>query len=404
MAGGSIWRKIITDPTAKKRRALRILFVNYEFPPVGGGGGTGCKYLARELVRMGHEVEVVTSRFKNLPKETRSRGLLIRRIPVLRKKAGQSNPIEMMSYVFSAAPYLFFRGGAKPDVAVSFHTIPSGLAAWPLSLMKGVPHVTLFRGGDVPGWMTGSLQLYHRVTLPLNRAIVRTSAAALANSNGLRDLALKSFPWKDIGVLHNGVETRVFAPPPEGRANRTGPVRLLFVGRVTPQKGIDLLLEALSNDALKALDWRLDLIGAGPQLAEYRQYAADRGIGERVICHGWLGRPEVRRMYRDADVLVHPSRSEGMPNVVLEAMASALPVIGTRIAGTEQLVKHEGTGLLIESDDLPALESALARMITNKEDRLQMGAAGRKFVQKEWSWTASAKKLEGVMLEAVGEE
>ncbi len=367
---------------------------------MGGGGGTGSKYLARELVRLGHEVEVVTSRYGKLPREFRKNRFRIRRLPVLRKRPGQSNPIEMLSYVATAAPYLLVRGGPKPDAVVSFHTIPSGLAAWPLSLLRGVPHITLFRGGDVPGWLDGSLELYHRITLPLNRAIVKTSAAALANSHGLRDLALKSFPQKDIGVLYNGVAPGVFAPPNEGRANRDGSVRLLFVGRVTKQKGVDLLLEALAGDRLRNLDWRLDLIGAGPQLAEYREFAANHDIGDRVVCHGWLGRPEVRRMYGDADILVHPSRSEGMPNVVLEAMASAFPVVGTNIAGTEQLVKHDLTGLLIERDDLDGLTEAIEQLINDRPTRVQMGEEGRRFVMENWSWQASAKKLESVIRDA----
>jgi len=375
----------------------RILICNYEFPPLGGGASTGSSFLARELARLGHRVEVVTAGYGRLPALARRGGLTIRRLPCLRKQRGESNPVEMMSFVAAAVPYLMLRGGPRPEVIVSFHSIPSGLAAFPASLVRGIPHVVLFRGGDVPGWLPGELERLHRATLWLNRLIVNRSAVALANSDGLRDLAQRAFPHKAVGVLYNGIDPQAFTPPPGGRAARTGPVAILFAGRLTTQKGVDTLLNSLAALRGNSREWRLDIAGTGPRLAEFGELARRLGIVDRVKFLGLVSRKEIAGAYRRADIFAFPSRYEGMPNVVLEAAACGLPVIGTRIPGTEQLVEHGVNGLLCEADDVAALCANLRELIEDGATRLKMGTEARRRVEADWTWARRAKELEQVI-------
>lgn len=379
----------------------RILFCNYEFPPLGGGGGTCSKYLAGYLAAMGHRVEVVTAHHRGLARDVRAGNLRLRRLSALRRRRGQSNPLEMASYACAAFPYLLLRWARRPDVIVSFHSIPSGLPAWPLSMIWGVPHIVLFRGGDVPGWLPGELDGMHRRTLWLNRLIVYQAAAALANSDGLRDLAQPSFPRKEIGVLRNGVDLRAYRPPPGGRGGRTGPVRLIFAGRITTQKGIDTLLRALAGGALRPLDWVFDLVGDGPQLGEYLALAEKLGIGSRVVSHGWLGRSALRGLYQEADLLVFPSRYEGMPNVVLEAGATGLPTVATRIAGTEEIIVEGENGFLVEVDDEAGLAARIADLVTDERLRLRLGKGARRLAIDGWSWPGRARQLEAVIEEVL---
>lgn len=379
----------------------RILFCNYEFPPLGGGGGTCSKYLAGYLAAMGHRVEVVTAHHRGLARDVRAGNLRLRRLSALRRRRGQSNPLEMASYACAAFPYLLLRWARRPDVIVSFHSIPSGLPAWPLSMIWGVPHIVLFRGGDVPGWLPGELDGMHRRTLWLNRLIVYQAAAALANSDGLRDLAQPSFPRKEIGVLRNGVDLRAYRPPPGGRGGRTGPVRLIFAGRITTQKGIDTLLRALAGGAPRPLDWVFDLVGDGPQLGEYLALAEKLGIGSRVVSHGWLGRSALRGLYQEADLLVFPSRYEGMPNVVLEAGATGLPTVATRIAGTEEIIVEGENGFLVEVDDEAGLAARIADLVTDERLRLRLGKGARRLAIDGWSWPGRARQLEAVIEEVL---
>lgn len=384
-------------------RPLRFLFCNYEYPPLGGGAGMVSKFLARELVARGHHVDVVTTWFEGLEPRTVEGNLTIHRLRSRRKKMGQSNPVEMISYVLTALPWILLRLPKRPDVIMSYHSIPSGLVGFPLSILWRVPHIVQFHGGDVPGWLPGVLSTYHRCTLWLNRWVVYQAAAAVAVSDGLRDLAQPSFPKRRLGTLANGVDLDVFRPPAAGRGGRTGPTRLFFVGRVTVQKGVDVLLKALADAAVRALDWHLDLAGDGPQLEEYKAQAADLGITERITFHGWLTREQVRPLFDTADVLVLPSRYEGMPIVVLEAMGCGLPVIATDIPGTRELIQEGETGHLVPVEDAAALAKALARLLSDPGARLAIGARARAEAEAKWSWAARARELEELSLKAIEE-
>lgn len=377
----------------------RILFCNYEFPPLGGGGSTACRCLARALVRRGHSVEVVTTRFRRQTPTVVAAGGRFRltRIPALRRQKGQSNPIEMASFILSAGAHLLLRPRRNPDVIASFHSIPSGLAAMPATLLRRVPHMVLFRGGDVPGWLPEELEAMHRRTLPLNRAIVYTAQAALANSAGLQEMAQLAFPRAEVGLLQNGIDPREFRPPATPRQPTRETVRLLFAGRITTQKGVDVLLQALAQLDPSLPRWSVDVIGTGPELEAYRQLARVLRIDDRVAFRGWLEREELRRLYDDTDMLVFPSRYEGMPNVVLEAIGSGLPVVGTRIAGTEDLVEDGRNGYLVPVEDAAAVARAVAELLVDGEKRVRFGQESRRIALEKWSWEQRAIEFEAEM-------
>jgi glycosyltransferase involved in cell wall biosynthesis len=159
---------------------------------------------------------------------------------------------------------------------------------------------------------------------------------------------------------------------------------MLFVGRVVYQKGLDLLLHALGR--LVGDAWTLTIAGDGPQRAPLELLAAHLGIADRIRFAGWLDGDGLVDAYHGANLFVYPSRHEGMPNAVLEAMASALPVIATRIAGNEELVGEGETGLLIEPENQQALEKALSDLMADGERRRRLGEAARVRVSERYPW------------------
>ncbi|MFN2119436.1 MAG: glycosyltransferase family 4 protein, partial [Anaerolineales bacterium] len=186
-------------------------------------------------------------------------------------------------------------------------------------------------------------------------------------------------------VIPNGVDVQKYPVP---RREWVSP-RILSVGRVVHQKGLDLALKALAD--LQALDWSWRIAGDGPQMPALKHTAISRNIANRVTFLGWQAGEQLRKEYADSNLFLFPSRHEGMPNAVLEAMASGLPVVASNIAGNEELVVNGKTGILFPAEDAGALEAALRDLLADGDRRFKMGAAGRKRVEEEYSWQRAAE-------------
>jgi glycosyltransferase involved in cell wall biosynthesis len=364
---------------------MHILILNSEYPPIGGGAGNASANIASELVRLGQQVTVLTARYQSLPGDEMKQGIRILRLPCLRKKGDRSTTLEQISFMLSAALVgLLWLRRLRPDFVVAFFGAPSGVAAWFWSLFARLPYIVSLRGGDVPGFRPYDFARQHRLLGPLLRRVWRRAAAVVANSGGLRELGANFEDRVPIRVIPNGVNLDNFHS--EQRA--WDPPRLLFVGRIVHQKGLDVLLNALGE--LKSRSWQLNVVGDGPRIERLQAQAQQLGIAERVHFDGWLSREQLPAAYAQANLFVYPSRHEGMPNAVLEAMASGLPVLATRIAGNEELVSAE-TGLLVPAEDAGAFQSALERLLADAELRQRLGAAARERVADGYSWRRVAE-------------
>lgn len=372
----------------------KVLIFNYEFPPLGGGGGKASFCLALELARRGWEVKVITSRFKGLARKEKIKGVEIFRIPVLRRRIHQASVFEMVTYLFSSVflgCWHAFR--EKPDISLAYFGIPSGPAAFFIKFIFRVPYYVLLRGGDVPGFSPREMSFYHRLTRPIIHMLWREAKGVIANSRGLQELACKSLPDLKIQTISNGVDQELFdlARP---KREKSGEIKILFAGRFTPQKGVDFLLNSLplvQSNIPKSQIW---LAGDGPERKHIEKLAGNRNFEDRFIVKllGWKDRDALYKLYEKADIFVLPSRDEGMPNALLEAMAAALPVIATKVPGSEELVQDGENGFLVNKEDMGGMARALEKLISDSTIRQQMGTAGRKLA-REYSWEKIADQF-----------
>ncbi len=366
---------------------MRILIINSEYPPIGGGAGNASAHLSRALARMGQEVTVLTARFGELPHEEMDGDVRVLRAPAMRRHADRSKPLEQFSFIFGGlAKAIPLAKHWRPDACIAFFGVPSGPVALGLKLAYKIPYLVSLRGGDVPGFRPYDFALYHALMRPLIRLVWRRAAAVVANSQGLRQLAQSVDQRVEIRVIPNGVQAGNYSA--NGRA--WSPPHLLLVGRVVYQKGIDLLLDALAP--LRGSAWTLSIAGDGPLMSKLKEQAAQLGLAERVHFLGWQNPAQLVELYRRANLFVYPSRHEGMPNAVLEAMASSLPVIASAIAGNEELVVPDDTGLLVPTEDSKALSDALKSLLSDTARRAQMGAAGRQRVEQGYTWENVARQ------------
>lgn len=378
---------------------MKILLLISEYPPIGGGAGNAGENIARLMGDMGNEVLVLTTTFDSLPLEETRHGVRIRRIPALRQRLDRSTVIEQVSFMLSACLHIL--GVARqfsPQITLAFFGLPSGAVAWFLKLFTGLPYVVSLRGGDVPGFRPYDFRLYHRLAAPLLHKVWRQASAVVANSRGLRDLASAFDHSVEISIISNGVDLGKFSLPTRDWSKP----RVLSVGRVVHQKGFDLGMRALAG--LTELDWQWRIAGDGPQLVALQAMAREYGLSDRIQFLGWQTPEQLREQYAFANLFLFPSRHEGMPNVVLEAMARGLPVVATRIAGNEELVADGKTGILVPPEDMGALRESLRKILVDADARERLGLAAREKVEQSFSWERVAGEYHTILKNVIEEQ
>ena len=195
--------------------------------------------------------------------------------------------------------------------------------------------------------------------------------------------------WPRLHVIHCGVDPDRYA----AKRDTGGGARLLFVGRMAAVKGVPLLLEAVAALAADHPDLHLTLIGDGPDRTALEARATGLGIADRCTFAGYRGQAEVAEALKSADIFVLPSFAEGVPVVLMEAMAAGLPVIATRIAGIPELVEDGIHGRLVPPGDTDALRAAIAEVLADPETRKRMGDAGRATVAAGFDAGQEARRL-----------
>ncbi len=200
-----------------------------------------------------------------------------------------------------------------------------------------------------------------------------------------------------IHVNYHGTDLSRFRV---ARRRKGGGFRVVSCGWLKEYKGFHILLEAVARLVDRGIDVRLDIAGDGPQRSYLERRAAELGIDGRVTLHGYLRHEQLRRLYRDADVFALPSvvmgrygRQDVIPNVLAEAMAAGLPVIGSAIGGVPELVEDGTDGFLVPQRDVGALADALERIYREPDLAGRLATAARAKVERIWDRERNLEQL-----------
>lgn len=225
-----------------------------------------------------------------------------------------------------------------------------------------------------------------------------------ANAAYLRRLSQNGTP---VHAVYHGIDLAYFdaarAAPPAAP-----PWRVLTVARLTAKKGLDTVLDALGRLAGEGLDFTYDLVGAGEERQALESRARRLGIADRVTFHGGLPHDAVLELYRRAHVFVLGCRvlrngdRDGVPNVLVEAMAMGVPVAATNVSALPELARDGETALTCPSDDPAALAGALGRLFADPALRARLAGAARELVAREFDGAANARTLAGVFAREAG--
>jgi colanic acid/amylovoran biosynthesis glycosyltransferase len=291
-----------------------------------------------------------------------------------------------------------------PDLAmlqprlIHAHFGRGGALALPIARALRLPLVVTFHGGDATKDEHFRKTLLPTIFQRRCQALQREAALIICVAEHIREALLAhDFPVAKLTVIRYGVEPEA----DDGSPQPAEPPYLLFVGRFVEKKGVGHLLDAIRILETEGTPLDLVLVGDGPMAEALKRRAADLA---RTRFLGWLPNHEVRRVMRGALAVCVPSvaastgDSEGLPNVVLEAMASAVPIIASDTAGITEAVEHGHTGFLVPPGDAKSIAAAARRLVGDAALRRRMGLAGREAAAHRFNAITQSRMLEDALL------
>lgn len=390
------------ETTIRTLSSLRICFLTTTYPDFPGSPrGPFIERLAQRLTERGHRIYVVTGRvFARSPLCEEWSGVTVYRFPY---PSGERKLIEHERVPLKAMlPYLW-RGTLltcrivreqQCDVIHAHWVVPTGLmGAWAARWTRK-PLIVSAHGSDLLVWAK------KRGIRSLARWTLKQAKICSANSAAMADecRALGVSDDRLHIIYETGVDVTRFHPDVSGievrRQYGFSPhdVVALFVGHLTRRKGVDVLLKAFAQTHLPLL--RLLIVGDGPEWNPLHTLAAELGVAERTTFAGAVAWQEMPPYFAACDFFVLPSRSEGMGIVLLEAMATAKPVIGSRVGGIPSLVVPEENGLLVTAEDDADLAAALSHLTGDAALRGRLGATARQMACEQFSESKQVDAVE----------
>lgn len=357
---------------------MRILVLNYEFPPVGGGAAPVCKDLALQLQSRGHEITVVTMGFENLPTFEEIQGVRVYRLPCLRKKKNVCKPWEQYSYLLAVR--FFMRQHMKThcyDVCHVHFVVPTGEAAKWIWKKYGIPYIITAHGSDVEGHNRKvSMKIMHRLLRNGWRGIVNGAYAVISPSQYLIDLMRRNYSCDKYIYIPNGIEWSKWhkCAKIEYKQNK-----ILIMGRLQKFKNVQMILHALSQIELGS--WQVDILGDGPYRQELERLAIELDLAEQVRFHGWIdhGTDEQKKFLKEALVYISASQFENCPMSVIEAAASGCIPLLSDIPAHRQLIAE--SKYYFQLDNSLELEEKIKSVIAGR----QQGKSVKGIERYDWS-------------------
>jgi glycosyltransferase involved in cell wall biosynthesis len=379
---------------------MKILFFNYEYPPLGGGAGNASKSILREYAKFTDlEVDYITSSVDSeYHSENVGENVHVHRLPIGKNSENMMYQSQKDLIMYSWKTYFFARKLIKSakrekrpyNLSHSFFAVPCGFISMLLKFEFGLPYIISIRGSDVPYYSERFMRIYFILKWPIV-FIWKMSAAVIANSLVIKNLALRSNQKQKIGVIYNGVYTDIFKPEesPIPHENFT----ILCASRLSRRKGFNYVIDAFAKIYQKYPNLRLTIAGGeGNAEGELKQQTKDLNIEDKVHFTGLVNpNTEFVHHHRASDVFVLPSDNEGMSNNMLEAMASGMPIIMTPTGGADELIVEGVNGYIVKFRDGDDIAEKLEKLINDPELTKNMGIESRKIAEK-MSWESVAQK------------
>jgi glycosyltransferase involved in cell wall biosynthesis len=370
---------------------MKILILNYEFPPIGGGGGIAILQLLKRFAgRENLYIDVLTSAAKpGLKQERFAENINIYKVGIHKKDLHLWKRAEVIEWLIKAGSlYKKLLHEKDYKLAHAFFGFPTGRLCYRNA--GKLPYIISLRGSDVPGINT-RLKFDYKILAPVFRAIWKKADLLVACSKGLKERALRFMPSANIEVIPNGIDLDVFNPSRVHEKSET--LRLVTVGRLSATKRVEMLIDTVELLHKQGTKTHFKIVGGGKMELQLKTIISQKGLGDIIEITGRIDSKDMPEIYRRSDVFISASMQEGMSNAMLEAMASALPIITTSCEGVEELVKDNG--IVVKEDFAESIANAVKLLASDEKLYNKMKSAALKQAEK-FSWENAAEQYIGI--------
>ena len=377
---------------------LRILMLSWEYPPrIVGGISRVLEGLSRTLTELGHEVHVITCEMPGSPLEENDRGVFVHRVRIETPTPSFHTWVMMMNHYFAKRAGRLERETGKFDI-VHVHdwlVLPAGaeFKTFTGATLVSTLHSLEFKrssGINTPeSQMVNSLEWW----------ITYESAIVIVCSTAMRNDTRTQFhvPDDKIRVIPIGIESNKFDGIQvnkylvrERYGVKPGEKIVLFIGRLTHQKGCEYLIRSIAYVS-RYFEVKLLIVGDGYQRTELEQIALDSGTSDKVRFIGYLRDSELNELLLSSDVMVVPSIYEPFGVVALEAMAAGLPIVASNVDGLAEIIKHEENGILVFPKDSSSIAWGISRILSDPDNTRRLVKNARKDILSRFSWISVSK-------------
>lgn len=363
---------------------MKILMLNSEYPPLGGGQGSANYFIYQTLQNYPNlQTDLVTASTHNSYTQESKIGTIYYLDIDKQNKDIHTQSIKNLILYSIKSLWKSFKliRRTKYDVVVAWSGLPAGFLAMTLKILFGKPYIVLLRGADVPFHEKKWEKLDKWIFSWLSPIVWKYASFVIANSDKLCQTALRSSPKQSIQVIYNGIDTKKFFPIKKSNSKT---LKLITVGRLSLIKGQRYLIEALKN----LPNTELFIIGEGDLKIDLQQLAQQINVTVHLL--GQVPNNEIPKYLQEADIFALPSLNEGMSNALLEAMACGLPVIVTDVGGTKELLQNNG--ILVEKESSESIREAI-QTYRNQPELLKIHGANSRKITEEMSWEAKTQEF-----------
>lgn len=345
---------------------MKLLVLNYEYPPLGGGAGIISKNIAEGLAALGNEVTVLTTYYSGTEEDSVENGVHVIRLKSKRKDVFQSNIREMLSWMICAKRFLkkHLQVG-KYDLCFANYALPCGEVAYSMKEMFHLPYVVISHGHDIPWFFPEQMMWYHAACYHWIRKICMQSRRNYVQSDEMLSNinAFLGGTTAKNKLIFNGWNRDKFFPDESKRANK---FTILFAGRLVMQKDPMTFLKAIKIAKERIAGFEVHIVGDGKMRKKMEDFVMQNGLESIVVFKNWLTKPEIIAEYQSASLTVMPSLAEGMSMALLEALACGQYVIATKVSNNEKLITAGKNGDFIEKKDYKSLADKIIDFHDNK--------------------------------------